>query len=209
MTPLFAPRLYPVITEEFCAGRDPVDVLRAVIQGGARVVQLREKRMTSRRLFERARIFRKVTREHGVLLIVNDRADIALAAGADGVHLGQSDLPCEAARRLNARWIVGVSTHNENEAAEAVRRGASYVNLGPIFATRTKTAVPPVGVDSLSRFRPGLPFTVMGGIKKRHLPDLMNRGARHFAMVTEITQAPDIARRVRELLALIEKGNAS
>jgi len=199
--------LYPVITGAFCAGRPPLDVLRAVAAGGARIVQMREKDMAPaehRRLLAEAR---RICDGHGMLLIVNDRVDLALEAGADGVHLGQDDLPLPTARRLAPDLLLGASTHSRGEALRAQDEDADYVNLGPIFATRTKAVLPcpPLGLGILAEVPPLLriPFTVMGGIKRHHLAALAAAGATRIAMVTEITAADDVAARVRELRAAL------
>lgn len=197
--------LYLVITREFCAGRPVLDVLKAAADGGIRLVQLREKDLPDRDLAHLAVEFRKVCDSYGILMIMNDHTDIAQWSGADGVHLGQADLPLDAARSIAPELILGRSTHSAAQALEAQEQGADYVNLGPILPTHTKaTPVAPLGMDIINEAGPRLsiPFTVMGGLKERHIPELLERGARIVAMVTEITQAPDIAARVRELRAL-------
>ncbi|MFA6245131.1 MAG: thiamine phosphate synthase, partial [Candidatus Hydrogenedentales bacterium] len=130
--------VYVVITEQFCGGRGALEVLDDVLKAGATLVQLREKSMDGGALYERALAFRNATREAGALLIVNDRLDVALAVDADGVHLGQTDLPIAAARRIAPDLIIGGSTHSVEEALSAQADGASYVNIGPIFTTQTK-----------------------------------------------------------------------
>ena len=137
--------LYVVITEALCAGRSALDVLGKTLAAGVRLVQLREKDMGGRELYERALAFRRETEAAGALLIINDRLDIALATGADGVHLGQDDLPVAAARRLAPDLIIGASTHSLEDALAAQEAGASYVNIGPIFPTQTKENVTPLG----------------------------------------------------------------
>lgn len=202
--------LYPVITGAFCAGRPPLAVLREVAAGGARIVQMREKDMPAAAYLHLVVAARRICDDHGMLLIVNDHVDIALAAGADGVHLGQDDLPLPEARRLAPELLFGASTHNREEALRAQAEDADYVNLGPIFATRTKAVLPcpPLGPEILSAIPPLLhiPFTVMGGIKREHLRDLVARGASRIAMVTEITEADDVAARVRDLRACLALG---
>ncbi len=204
--------LYAVVTGSWCAGRDPLDVARAVLDGGATLVQMREKDLDGKRLFRLAEEMRRLTERAGALLVVNDRLDVALAAGADGAHLGQDDLPPEQARALAPDLIVGVSTHSREEALAAEQAGASYVNIGPLFATGTKTvAMPPLGLAGLRAIAPALtvPFTVMGGIKREHVPELVAAGARTIAVVTAVTAAPDPARATAELLAAIREARAT
>ncbi len=199
--------LYPVVSSEFCNGRDPVTVLKAIAEGGATLVQLREKKLAKREYYELARIYREITAAHRMLLIINDHIDIALAVGADGVHLGQDDLPLAAARKIAGELLIGISTHNPEEAADAVRDGAGYINVGPIFPTGTKAVnCGPVGVEMLRKIAPGLPipFSIMGGIKAKHIPELLAAGAKRIAMVTEITQAEDIRRQTEYLRSLFK-----
>lgn len=194
--------LYVVITESFCAGRTALEVLDRVLEAGVGVVQLREKQVDDRELFERARAFRERTRRARALLIVDDRLDVALAAGADGVHLGQRDLPVREARRLAPGLLIGASSHTPEQAWEAEAAGASYVNIGPIYPTQTKaTGIEALGPEALDRTVPrlGIPFTVMGGIKAHNLGPLIDRGARHLAVVTAVTAAADVAGAAREL----------
>lgn len=200
--------LYVVITEAFCAGRPAVEVLDAVLDAGVRLVQFREKDFDTRELYDRALAFRERTREVGALLIVNDRLDIAVAVEADGVHLGQSDLPVDVARSLAPQLIIGASTHNLAEALAAQSAGADYVNIGPIFATQTKgPGVRPVGPGLIDEIAPHLtvPFTCMGGIKAENVREVLERGARHPAVVTAVTAAPDPRRAAAELREIIRE----
>ena len=187
--------LYVVITEEFCAGRSALDVLDACLDAGVKLVQCREKHLDGGALLARAAAFRDRTVRAGALLIINDRVDIALAAGADGVHLGQSDLPLDAARRIAPELLLGASSHNLEEALAAQDAGADYVNIGPIFATQTKDV--PTGVagpEMIGAIAPHLriPFTCMGGIKVHNIGQVLARGARHPAVITAITAAEDV-----------------
>jgi thiamine-phosphate pyrophosphorylase len=198
--------LYVVITEQFCAGRPAQEVLDAVLRAGVRLVQFREKNFSSAELYARAKVFREKTREAGALLIVNDRADIAVAVEADGVHIGQEDMPVKGARRVAPDLILGASTHGPDEAAAACNAGADYVNIGPIFTTQTKTvATGAVGPEMIDRIAPSLriPFTCMGGIKAENISEVLARGARHPAVVTAVTAADDVEAAARELREII------
>lgn len=194
--------LYPVITREFTAGRGTLRVLEEAADAGIRLVQLREKSVSKKELCGIAEKFRKICDRYNILMIMNDHIDIALICGADGVHIGQDDLPLEYAVKLAPDLLIGRSTHSRAQALEAQSLGAAYVNLGPIFPTQTKnTPVHPLGLEVIRETHRDLhiPFSVMGGIKAHHIPTLLAEGARIIAMVTEVTQAPDIAQRVREL----------
>lgn len=198
--------LYLVTSAALSAGRSTPDIVRAALAGGVRLIQLREKDLSLRDMMPLARTVRRLTAEAGALLIVNDRVDVALAIGADGVHLGQDDLPVADARRVAPDLIIGASSHSEAEAAAAGRDGASYVNIGPLFPTKTKAWTGEfLGLDGLRRIAPAasIPFTVMGGIKAEHIPGLIAAGARTIAMVTAVTAAPDPCAAARQLLTLI------
>ena len=189
--------IYPVSCERLAAGRTDIEWLAAVLAGGARIVQLRDKESDDRTLYEKAVLFRRRTLEAGALFIVNNRVDIAMLAGADGVHLGNNDLPAEKVRTMCPDLIVGVSCNTEDQAATAAERGASYFNIGPLFPTDTKgglsTFLGPAAIPSFAA-RSGLPFTVMGGIKLQHVPELVGLGVKRIAVVTALTQAENIAR---------------
>lgn len=188
--------LYPVSCEALGNGRSDEQWLDEVLAGGARIVQLRDKESNDRTLYEKAILFRRRTEAVGALLIINNRLDIALAANADGIHLGNSDLPAEAARALAPDLIIGVSANTEEQAATAKARGASYFNIGPIYATKTKKRLTSfLGAEAIPNFaaRSDLPFTVMGGIKFHHIQELTKVGARRIAVVTALTQADKIS----------------
>ena len=199
--------VYPVVTSAFCAGRNPCDVADAILAGGARVIQIREKEMPDGPFCELLRAVRVIADKYGALLIADDRADAALAAGADGVHVGQDDLPCRAVRSFAPDLLIGVSTHNAEEIRRAQEDGCSYLNIGPLFPTGTKSLpMASLGTETASRLMKDVhvPFSVMGGIKYEHLKQLRGMGIRHIAAVTAFTAAADPeaeVRRWREALA--------
>ncbi len=201
--------LYVVITEAYCAGRPALAVLDACLEAGVRLVQFREKAGSARHLLEQAKAFRTRTEAAGALLIVDDRVDLALACGADGVHLGLDDLPVADARRIAPDLIVGASTHNRDEALAAQSAGAGYVNIGPVFATQTKD-VPggAIGPEAIAAIAPHLtiPFTCMGGIKQHNVGEVLAQGARIAAVVTAVTAADDVCAAASELRAAMLQG---
>ncbi len=141
-----------------------------------------------------------MTTAAGALFIVNNRLDIALLADADGIHLGNSDIPAREARRLGPDLLIGVSANSEEQAKAAKNSGASYYNIGPIFATKTKSGLHNfIGPQAIAAYsaHSDLPFTVMGGIKKEHIAELTALGARRLAVVTALTMADDIAKETR------------
>lgn len=199
--------IYPVTCERLSSGRSNLEVLKAVIQGGARIIQLREKEYSGKKIYDLALKFREITTKAGVLLIINDHVEIAMAVEADGVHLGQDDFPLYAARKIAPELLIGASTHSLKEAIRAQKEGADYINIGPIFPTGTKEGIERfLGPEAIAAISPEIdvPFTVMGGISASNIDQVLTNGARRVAMVTAITQTPDIAAQVRSLREKIQ-----
>jgi thiamine-phosphate pyrophosphorylase len=184
-----------------------VDLAERLCAGGARVLQLRAKDLSTREFLAAAQGVRAVCRRHGCLFIVNDRADIALAAGADGVHIGQEDLPPAAARRvLGAGRVIGVSTHDPDQARRAEREGADYIGFGPLFGTGTKaTGYGARGLEQLREIRAlvRLPVVAIGGVTAERAPSALAAGADAVAMISDLVLAPDVTAKVRETLAML------
>lgn len=201
--------LYLVITEAYCAGRSSVAILEDALDAGVRLIQLREKELSDELLYRRALQFRELTARKRALLIIDDRVDVALATGADGVHVGQDDLPVDVVRILGPDLIVGCSTHTVQEALAAEKAGASYVNIGPIFPTQTKAGVTSglglAAIDQITRHLT-VPWTVMGGIRACNIGQVLEQGARHVAVVTAVTSANDVRTSCRELRRRIQAG---
>ncbi len=200
-------RLYGKTHAQLSRGRSHLAVIQAAIAGGATVVQYREKEGTTRQMIEEARALRELARRAGVPFIVNDRVDIALAVDADGVHVGQDDMPAPLARKLmGPEKIIGVSATNLEEALQAERDGADYIGAGPIFATPTKPdAAPPIGLEGLAEIcrRVSIPVVAIGGINHENAGSVIEAGADGVAVVSAIVAAPDVeaaARRLREVV---------
>ncbi|MBU2495717.1 MAG: thiamine phosphate synthase [Candidatus Omnitrophota bacterium] len=194
--------IYPVLTPEFCCGRPFLEILEAVLAGGARIVQLRDKEDPNRFAAD----FRRLTDNYNALLIINDSPEAALEIGADGVHLGQEDPPVSEARKRAPDLLIGASTHNLSQALTAQKNGASYVNIGPIFPTKTKERLTDfVGCEAIKEVSPylAIPFTVMGGINTENIEKVLAAGARHIAMITTITQADNVIETTRLLIQKI------
>lgn len=194
--------LYPVSGEKLAAGRSDYEWLDGVLAGGARIVQLRDKESADRELLAKARYFRERTRETGALFLMNDRLDIALLSDADGMHVGQDDLPPEEIHRLAPDFLIGLSCNTLEQAralGQSIAAGncpVSYFNIGPLYPTATKKGLREfIGVEAVAAFSGAcaLPFTVMGGIKDHHVKELCQAGVQRIAVVTAISQAPDIA----------------
>ncbi len=203
--------VYPVSCEKLACGRTDIEWLEAVLAGGAQIVQLRDKVSDDRELLAKAMKFREMTAAAGALLIVNNRIDIALLSEADGLHLGNNDIPAPEARKLGPDLIIGVSANTEEQAAAAKGNGASYYNIGPLFATKTKSGLHDfIGPEAIATYsaHSDLPFTVMGGIKKEHIAQLTALGAHRLAVVTALTAAKDIAEETRHWHEAISKALA-
>ena len=202
--------LYPVSCEPLANGRSDIEWLEGVLAGGAKMVQLRDKHSDDRVFYQKAIAFREMTNAAGALFIVNNRFDIALLTHADGVHLGNKDLPADKVRQLAPELIIGVSCNKAEQAATAKKRGASYFNIGPIYRTETKKKLTPfLGPDAITSFSAlcDLPFTIMGGVKWEHIPEVVAKGARRIAVVTALTQAENIAAETRRWIDEINRRN--
>ncbi len=199
--------LYAILDRAVSRGRDLREVLEAVIAGGCRMVQLREKEWPIRRLLPLAQELRDRARSSGVTFIVNDRLDAALAIEADGLHVGQDDLPAPIARRLlKPGTLLGVSSHSLEQARQAQADGADYVAVGSIYPTGTKPESQLVGVDLVRQVRPHLhvPLVAIGGITTRNVGEVIRAGADGVAVLSAICAAPDPAQAARDFLAAIE-----
>jgi thiamine-phosphate pyrophosphorylase len=204
--------LYGITAEKFSAGRTNIQVVEKMIEGGIKIIQYREKRpyKSYNTILEECKQIRALTRAAGVTFIVNDYVDVALLVDADGVHVGQDDLPVGEVKKLLGREkIVGLSTHSPKQAEDAVRAGADYIGVGPIFSTRTKDDVcDPVGFEYLDWVveNISLPFVAIGGIKLTNIDRIVQRGAQSVCLVTEIIGATDIVARIQEIhTALAQK----
>jgi thiamine-phosphate pyrophosphorylase len=201
---LALPRLYAILDPDVIRDRSSEEALRALLDGGAAMIQLRAKSLSPRDFLELARRVRAETRARGCRLIVNDRADIALACDADGVHLGQDDLPLGAGRKIMGSRIIGVSTHDIAQAREAERGGADYIGFGPMFGTTTKdTGYSARGIELLGEIRAAvrLPIVAIGGITEEKACLVWRAGADSVAIISDILQSADIATKTRRILA--------
>lgn len=200
---LTLPPLYAILDPEQTHGRAADAVLRDLLDGGVTILQLRVKSLAPRDFLDLAHQARIETQARGCQLIVNDRIDIALACGADGVHLGQDDLPLAAGRKLMGRKIVGISTHDLQQAQEAERNGADYIGFGPMFGTTTKnTGHAARGVEMLRHIRAGvkLPIAAIGGITEQNVQQVWQAGADSAAIISDILKAEDIPSKVTRIL---------
>ena len=207
MSPFDRPTLYPIVDVGLCAARgvDPAALGEACVCAGAKIIQLRFKQGSDTAFLALADRLRTATREHGALLIVNDRPDIALMSGADGVHVGQEDLPVDAVRNLlGPAAVVGLSTHDEAQADAALSTTASYVAVGPVFTTETKATGYDARGLSLVNYAAnrGKPIVAIGGITLDRAPQVARAGASGLAVISDLLSgAPE--ERVRAFIAAL------
>ena len=201
--------IYGITAEEHSRGRDNIEVVRQMVDAGIRIIQYREKEKSMLEKYRQCLKIREITTEAGAIFIVNDHMDLAVSVQADGVHIGQDDLPFEVVRKFVGEDIlIGVSTHSPTQAERAVRDGADYIGVGPLFRTYTKKDVcEPVGLDYLEYAVANidLPFVAIGGIKLHNLQEVKQKGAHCISLVTEIVGADDIAKTIKEVQKLLVK----
>lgn len=192
--------LYLVTDRRLMSSKTVEESVERAVAGGASVVQLREKNCTSREFYELAVRVRKITAPKNVPLIINDRIDICLAADADGVHLGQKDLPCREARRiLGADKLIGVSAALPEEARQAQADGADYLGVGAVFPTGTKSDTRPVTPEIIREIRAAvtIPFVVIGGINAENIGELYGLGINGAAVVSAVVAREDVTSAAR------------
>lgn len=195
--------LYCITSEEHSKGRSNIEVVKEMIAAGIKIIQYREKDKSILQKYKECLKIRDLTATAGVVMIVNDNIDIALSVNADGIHLGQDDLPVEKAREIvGNEMIIGISTHSPQQACEAVSKGADYLGIGPVYKTYTKKDVcEPVGLEYLEYTVRNIeiPFVAIGGIKEHNMLEVASRGAKCIAMVTEIVGAEDIMSKIEDI----------
>jgi thiamine-phosphate diphosphorylase len=197
------PPLYGILDPEQIGERNVDNVLDQLLAGGIQWLQLRVKALPPIEFFHLARRVRSATADHGCKLIINDRVDIALACGADGVHLGQEDLPLRAGKKLMGSKIIGISTHDLEQAQTAESGGADYIGFGPMFGTATKnTGYDARGIAMLRQIRAAvsLPIVAIGGINEQNVQQVWSAGANSAAIISDILRAEDIGAKVSRLL---------
>ncbi len=203
--------LYVIIDPQVTAGRDPVNVAKAALQGGARVLQLRDKLRDKGETLPLARTLKDLCTEHGAALIINDHADLAAIVDAHGLHVGQSDLPVAEARKVLHSWqVIGRSNHSREELADSLAQGADHVAFGSIYATSTKVSADtsrPVGPEGLQAARDmtDLPLVAIGGINAENIEAVMRAGADAVCVTAAVGLAEDPEEAARRLVRCIEE----
>jgi len=196
--------LYCITAEALSKGRKNVDVVEKMLKAGVKIIQYREKKKTLREKLLECEKIRQMTLDYGCIFIINDNIEIAKMVLADGVHIGQDDYPLERVREfLGDDFIIGLSTHSREQLIDAHKRGADYIGVGPVFKTFTKEDVcDPVGYEYLdiAVSESKIPFVSIGGIKEDNLEEVLKRGARCVAMVSEIVAAEDIEGKIKAIM---------
>ncbi len=209
MANFLAGGLYGITGDDFSRGRTGAEVVRQLLAAGVRVIQYREKDKPARHMYEECQVLRALTREAGATFIVNDRVDLALAVEADGVHVGQNDLPPARVRELvGPAMVIGFSTHTAEQSREAEKMAGvvDYIGVGPVFATGTKKdASAPVGLTLIEYVAKNiaLPFVAIGGINEGNIGEVRRRGAATIALVSDLVGAADIAAKAAALNAVL------
>ncbi|MGQ9598383.1 MAG: thiamine phosphate synthase [Anaerolineae bacterium] len=198
-----------VITDRRAAGsRSILDIVGAAIQGGATVVQLREKEATTRQMIQLGQALHELTQRAGIPLIINDRVDVALAIDAEGVHLGVDDMPVPIARRLlGPHRLIGFSPSTLDEACQAEDEGADYLGIGDVYGTPSKPdAGAPIGIEGLSRFvqTVSIPVVAIGGINASNAAATIEAGAAGIAVISAVIGAPDPQKAAQQLRAIVK-----
>ncbi len=200
-------KLYVIVDRGVIKKRDVLEIAKEALRGGADIIQLRDKSSGDGALLQYAKSIKRITKKYNRLFIINDRVDIARAVNADGVHLGQNDIPIEEARKILGKKIIGISTHSLDEAKRAQRKGADYIGVGPIFKTTTKKKLVPIGPSILAKVRRriDIPFFAIGGISLINVADAKKKGADRIAVASSAIKAKNIYPAVKRLREAINK----
>lgn len=192
------------ITDSKFSKKTPIEQAYEMVKAGIKIIQYREKYADFKKKYYDCMEIRKITRKNNVIFIVNDHPDLALMSKADGIHLGQDDYPLKEVRKLVGKdMIIGISTHQPNQYLEAVKNGADYAGVGPLFETQTKDNVmKPVGLGYLKWVikHKKIPFVAIGGIKEYNIDSVIKEGAKCICLVTEITTATNIEEKVKSII---------
>ncbi len=201
--------IYCITAEKFSCGKSNIEVVKQMLSAGIKIIQYREKYKSFKEKLNECLIIRKLTKKKKAILIVNDHPDLCLMVKADGVHLGQDDYPVKYVRKfLGRNYLIGISTHSPEQYKKAVKDGADYAGVGPLFETHTKDNVmAPVGISYLKWVvkNQQIPFVAIGGIKEWNIKEVIDAGAKCICLVTEITGAKDIKQKICNLKSILLK----
>ena len=199
--------IYGITGDNFAHGKSNLECVKAMIEGGIKIIQYRDKTKSIKEKVKEAREIRELCKRNGVIFIVNDHVDIAILVDADGVHIGQDDMdPSDVRKLIGDNKIIGLSTHSEEQGMKAyLNPDVDYIGIGPIFPTTTKDTAP-VGLGYLEYAVKNLhlPFTAIGGIKEHNLHEIISRGAKNVCLVSDIVGADNITEKVKDLQKLMK-----
>lgn len=202
----FENKLYVITESSISRGRANEEVIKEAIAGGAEIIQLREKEWGKEKVKEEAIKLLKICRETDVIFIVNDHVDVALETGADGVHLGQSDMPISEARKIcGDKLLIGLSTHSVEQAVKANKEDVDYITIGPIFKTRAKDYTVGTGIIKEIADKVSRPVIAIGGINENNIDEVLRQGAKSIAVISAVVGAEDIEGAASELAKKIKK----
>lgn len=206
--------IYCITASQFSLGRSNLEVVKQMLEAGIKIIQYREKELSMLKKYRECLGIRDLTNRFGACFIVDDDVDLSLAVEADGVHVGQEDLPVEKVRELvGEKMLIGLSTHSPEQADRATKSGlADYIGVGPLYQTFTKKDVqPPVGLSYLDYIvrRHYIPFVAIGGIKESNVADVIRHGADCICLVTEIVGANNIGDRIKSVRERISEAKSS
>ncbi len=202
--------LYLVTDRALMSTKTLEEAVQQAINGGCTMIQLREKEVSSLEFYQTALSIKAITEKHKVPLLINDRVDIALAVGADGVHIGQSDMPANVVRKLvGSAMLLGVSVSTVQEAIRAVKDGADYIGVGAMYPTDSKTDTKLVSMNELQRIRNAvsIPIVVIGGVNKKTVPDFAGTGIDGLAVISAVISQEDITAASKDLIKLFRDSN--
>lgn len=200
--------IYGMTSEKFSKGRSNLSVVKLMLDSGIKIIQYREKQKSMREKYKEVMEIMKITKDYGALLIINDHIDLCKIVEADGVHLGQDDIPAFEARRiLGEEYIIGVTVHTKEQFMKAFDEGADYVGLGPIYQSFTKERpLPPIGTEIITWAKNyNKPFVAIGGIKEHNVRKVLENGAKCICSVTEILEAEDMVSKIKNLWKILEE----
>ena len=204
-------KLYVIVDSDILKNKNILKIAEGALRGGADIIQLRDKSSSDRSFLQCANEIKKLAKKYKRLFLINDRVDIAHVADADGVHIGQDDLPIEEARKILGAKIIGVSTHNLKEAKTAEEKGADYIGIGPVFKSKTKKGLTPIGLSILRRMSKPMkiPFFAIGGISLDNIPKVKKAGVGRVAVVSSAIKTKNVYLSVRRLKEAITSGDVS
>jgi len=201
------------ITDSRLTRKSVIEDVKSAIESGVKVIQYREKEASAGSMVKEALEIKKLCMQNKVLFLINDRIDIALAVDADGVHLGQDDIPCSYARKLLGRKkIIGISASSAEEALQNEKAGADYTGIGPIYGTTTKKdAKAPIGLEPIRQLqgRLKIPFVTIGGINEANIDEVLGAGARNVAIISAIVAKGSVSERIKYFTKKISKSNSN